>query len=171
MQNLAKRLEKRGWSSKEIEKAANIIENAKRNKTKENLFLEKRVYWILLAVIISGNFAISVALIPLLLALNGIILYFLIAILGVSFGLLFELVIRTIEHLEKKHHLFLAVMIPLIALGSAFLITRISNELVSKFGLSNSHEPIIVGLIYAVSFVIPYIIYRFVLGIEYYLKE
>ena len=171
MQNLVKRLEKRGWSNKEIKKAVNIIENAKQNKTKENSFLEKRVYWILLAVIIVGNFAISVALIPLLLALKGMVLYFLIILLGVSFGLLFELVIRTIEHLEKKHHLFLAVVIPLVALGSAFLITRISNELVSKFNLKNNHEPVLIGLVYSVSFVLPYIIYRFVLGIEYYLKE
>ena len=171
MQNLVKRLEKRGWSNKEIKKAVNIIENAKQNKTKENSFLEKRVYWILLAVIIVGNFAISVASIPLLLALKGMVLYFLIILLGVSFGLLFELVIRTIEHLEKKHHLFLAVVIPLVALGSAFLITRISNELVSKFNLKNNHEPVLIGLVYSVSFVLPYIIYRFVLGIEYYLKE
>ena len=171
MQNLVRRLEKRGWSNKEITKAVNIIENAKHNKTKENSFLEKRVYWVLLAVIIAGNFAISVALIPLLFALKWMILYILIIILGISFGLLFELVIRTIEHLEKKHHLFLAVMIPLVALGSTFLIARVSNDLISKLGLNNSHEPMIVGLIYAVSFVLPYIIYRFVLGIEYYLKE
>ena len=171
MQNLVKRLEKRGWKNKDIARAVDIIENAKQHKTKENLFLEKKIYWILLIMIIAGNFAISVALIPLLLALKGMILYFLIFVLGISFGLLFELVIRTIEHLEKKHHLILAVMIPLIALGSAFLITRISNEIVSKFNLRNVHEPVIIGLIYAVSFVLPYVIYRFVLGIEYYAKE
>ena len=171
MQNLIKRLEKRGWKNKEIAKAGSIVENANVHKTKENLFLEKRVFWILLAVIIVGNFAISVALVPLLLALKGIALYFLIIVLGISFGMLYELVIRTIEHLEKRHHLFLAAMIPLVALGSAFLISREANELVLKFKLNNIHEPAMIGLAYSVSFVLTYIIYRFVFGMEYYLKE
>ena len=171
MENLIKRLEKRGWNNKEIAKAVTIIQNAKIHKTRENLFLEKRVYWILLAVIIAGNFAISVALIPLLLALSGVILYFLIIVLGISFGLLFELVIRTVEHFEKKHHLILAVFIPLIALGSAFLIANISNDIISKFNLKNTHEAALIGIVYALSFILPYILYRFLLKIEYYVKE
>lgn len=171
MYNLIKRLEKRGWGGREISKAVGIIQDAKKNKTEENKFLEKRVYWILLITIIAGNFAVSAALIPILLALNGLILYFIIAVLGIFFGLLFELVIRTIEHLERKHHLILAALIPLIAMGSGFLITRTSNELVSKFGLGNPHLPILVGLTYAVSFTLPYLISRFVLKIEYYAKE
>src|SRR3989338_10246058 len=110
MENLIKRLEKKGWEKEEIAKAVEIIHNAKQLKTPENKFLEKRVYWILLFVIIAANFAISVALMPVLVALRGMLLYFVIIILGLVFGLLFELVIRSIEHLEKRHHVFLAVI-------------------------------------------------------------
>ena len=102
MKNLIKRLEKRGWGKREIAKAVRSIKAAKQNKSKESLFLEKRIYLILLAVIIAANFAISVALIPLLIALKGAFLYFILAVMGIVFGLLFELVIRSIEHLEKK---------------------------------------------------------------------
>ena len=80
MENLRKRLEKRGWHKQEIEKAIRIIKNAKKNKTKENIFLEKRMFWILLAVLMAANFAVPVALIPLLIALNGFLLYFTIRI-------------------------------------------------------------------------------------------
>ena len=171
MQNLAERLEKRGWKNKEIINTVNIIREAKRNKTQENLFLEKRVYWILLVVVIAANFAISVALIPVLMALKGIFLYFVIIILGTVFGLLFELVIRSIEHLEKQHHQLLAVLIPLIALANAFVISKISNNLTSTLGFANVHKPITIAVVYAASFVLPYIVYRFVLKIEYYAKE
>ena len=93
MRNLIQRLEKRGWKKREIIKAVNIIKTAKHNKTKENVFLEKRIYWILLVMIIVANFAISVALIPILMALRGVFLYFVLIILVIIFCLLFELVI------------------------------------------------------------------------------
>ena len=171
MHNLVKRLEKRGWGKKDIEKAVGIVHNAKQLKTPETRFLEKRIYWILLVVIIAANFAISIALIPVLIALKGALLYFIIILLGVIFGLLFELVIRSIEHLEKRHHLILAVFIPLAALANFFVVSRISNNLMTTLNLANIHTPIIIALVYAASFALPYIICRFVLKIEYYAKE
>ena len=171
MENLKKRLEKKGWKKHDIEKAVGIIAKAKQNKTEENLFLGKRIFWILLIVLIAANFAVSAALMPLLIALSGAALYFVIAVLGLVFGLVFELVIRTIEHLEKRHHLALAVLILLTALANAFLISRLSNDLASGLSLNNSHSPLIIGLVYAASFALPYLVYRFVLKIEYYARD
>lgn len=171
MEKLVKRLEKKGWNKKELLKAVKIIKNAKSNKTRENLFLEKRIYWLLLIIIIVATFAISIALLPVLIAIKGVALYSVIIILGIAFGLLFELVIRSIEHLQHKHHLGLAVLIPLIALVNIYVIARISNNLALKLNLNNIHSPLIVALIYAASFVMPYIVYRFVLKIEYYSEK
>jgi|SRR3989338_2772921 len=171
MENLVKRLEKKGWRKKEIVRAVGIIRNAKQNKPHDIKFLEERIYWVLLAVIIAANFAISIALIPVLIALNGAFLYLVLMVLGIVFGLLFELVIRSIEHLEKKHHLLLAVLIPLIALANAFVISNVSNDLMSTLSLKNLHNSLAVALVYSVSFVLPYIVYRFILNIEYYAKE
>ena len=171
MENLIKRLEKKGWEKKEISKAVEIIHNAKQLKTAENRFLEKRIYWILFVIIIAANFAISIALIPILITLNGMLLYFTIIVLGIIFGLLFELVIRSIEHLERKHHIFLAFLIPLTALANAFAISNTSNNLSKTLNLTNMHNSMAIALAYASSFVLPFIVYRFVLKIEYYAKE
>ena len=171
MQNLIKRLEKRGWEKDEISKAVSIIKNAKQNRTTEARFLEKRIYWILLFAIIAANFAISVALVPVLLALRGAILYFTLIAFGVTFGLLLELTIRSIEHLEKKHHVFLAILIPLTALVNVFVISKISNYLIAILNLTNVHNSMIIAIVYAASFVLPFIVYRFVLKKEYYAKE
>jgi len=171
MRNLIERLEKRGWGKREIKKAVGIIQNAKQNKPEETRFLDKRIYWILLVVVIATNYAISVALIPVLMILSGMPLYFIIVILGISFGLLFELVIRSIEHLEKKHHISLAILIPLAALVNIFVISKISNDMAEKLNLVNANNSFLIAVIYAASFVMPYILYRFVLKIEYYAKE
>lgn len=168
MHNLVKRLEKRGWNQKDINKAVGIIQNAKQNKTRENLFFEKRVYWVMLVLVITANFAIAVAIMPMLVALKGFALYFVLIVLGIVFGLLFELVIRSMEHLEQKHHAALAFIIPSAAAANVFFITGISNKLSVAFGTRNLHEPALVGLIYAASFVLPYITYRFVLKRGYY---
>jgi len=171
MQNLTKRLEKRGWNKREIKKAIRIIQTAKQNKNIEAKSFEKHIYWILLGVIIAANFAVSISLIPILIALNGMFLYFIIIILGIVFGLIFELVIRSIEHLEKKHHIMLVILIPLIAFANIFVISKISNGLTTTLNLPNLHNPVFVSLIYPSSFVLPYIVYRFILKIEYYAKE
>lgn len=171
MENLIARLEKRGWSDKDIKNTVNIIKNVKQNRSKGTIFLEKRIYWILLIIIVTANLAISLALIPILMVLNGAFLYFMEIVLGISFGLLFELVIRSIEHLEKKHHVFLTILIPLTALINVFIISKISNNLIVKLNLKNLHTPLIIALVYAVSFVLPYLIYRYILNIEYYAKE
>ena len=171
MRNLVERLEKRGWKKRDIAKTLSIIKKAKQNKGKDIIFLEKIIYWILLMLVISANFAISVALVPILIALKGMLLYSVIIILGLIFGLLFELVIRSIEHLEKHHHLFLAFLIPLIALANVFVVSNISNNLTTILGLTNLHNSLVIAIVYSVSFVLPYIIYRFVFKIEYYAKE
>lgn len=171
MQNLIKRLEKRGWENNEISRAVRILQAAKRNKTKEVIFLERHIYWILLLVLIASNFAISVALAIPLMILRGAPLYLIVAVLGLIFGLLFELVIRGIEHLESSHHLALVFFIPVIALVNIFVVSNISNNLAGKFGLHNTQNPITISLIYAISFVLPYIFYRFILKAEYYAKE
>lgn len=171
MRNLVDRLEKKGWSRKDIIRTVESIKNAKKNKPRDIIFIERRIFWILLIIIIASNFAVSVALLPLLVALRGALLYFAIIILGLFFGLLFELVIRSMEHLEKHHHLFLAFLIPLAALANIFIISTVSNNLARELNLANIHNPIMISIAYSVSFVLPYIVYRFILKIGYYVKE
>ena len=171
MKNLIARLEKRGWAKRDIKRAVTIISNAKKDKPMEIKSLEKKINWILLIVIIAANFAVSVALLPLLVVMRGIQLYLIIVILGVVFGLLFELVIRSIEHLEKHHNLFIAILIPLISLINFFAMAKFSNKVSSKLNLANSNNSFAIALVYAVSFVLPFIIYRFFLKIEYYARE
>jgi len=160
MYDIKKRLEQKGWKKKDIIKTANIIQKAKENKHPHIKTLDNAVYWISLGLAIIGNFLISISLIPLLLILKSFPLYLTIVTLGASFGLLFELLIRTIEHLETKHHLFLGIIIPIIALINLVVIVLISNGLEEILNIQNFQNPLLVGAAYAISFIFPFAIYH-----------
>lgn len=157
MEHIRKHLLEKGWKRKDIESAIKIIRRAKKHKHPKIKLLDKAVYWISLAVAIAGNFIISIALIPFLLALSGFRLFLFVIALGASFGLLFELLVRGIGGLEVKHHLFLGIIIPIVALASFVII---SNNLKKLIGVESPHDPVIVGAVYSISFILPYITYH-----------
>ena len=133
--------------------------------------MDKWLFWILLFIIAAVNISLSAAFMPMLVALDSEQVYSIIVICGLIFGFVLELLIRSMEHLEKRHHIFLAILIPVIALINVFIITKISNNLIKALNLKNAQNSIIVAVIYAASFVLPYLVYRFILKIEYYAKE
>jgi len=157
MENIRKYLLEKGWKRKDIESAIKIIRHAKKHKHPKIKLLDKAVYWISLAVAIAGNFIISIALMPFLLALNGFRLFLFIIALGASFGLLFELLVRGIENMEAKHHIFLGIIIPVIA-AINFII--VSNNLKMLIGIESPQDPVIVGAVYSIAFILPYVSYR-----------
>ena len=107
MKSLEKRLAEKGWAKKDIAKAIKLIEKAKQNKHPKIKLLDKAVYWLSLLIAIIGNLVISVALVPFLLVLSSFQLYAILIVIGISFGLLFELLLRKIENLAARHHIFL----------------------------------------------------------------
>jgi len=164
MQNIKDHLTEKGWNRRDINKTIKIIEKAKKNKHPKIKILDKSVYWFSLILVIFGNFILSISLIPVLLALKGLSLYLVIITLGISFGLLFELLIRTIEHLKTKHHLFLGIIIPILAVINFIII---SSNIKKLIGIENPQNPIIVGSVYTIAFIIPYIFYQVFLKEKY----
>ena len=124
MKDLKTYLKEKGWSNKDIKKTVKIIQTAKENKNPKIKVLDKLVYWISLIFMLIGNFIITLALIPELIALKGPLLYIVITTLGISFGLLFELLIRSIENLNIKHHLFLGINIPLLVIINFIILSN-----------------------------------------------
>lgn len=164
MGSIKNKLVEKGWKKSDINKTIKIIEKAKKNKHPQIKTLDKFVYWFSLLIAIIGNLVISISLIPVLLALKGIFVYVVIITLGISFGLLFELLIRTIENLEVKHHLFLSIIIPIIAVINFIII---SNNIKELIGIESQQNPIIIGAVYAIAFILPYIFYQIFLKDKY----
>ena len=164
MKNIKKNLIEKGWNKRDINKTLKIIEKAKKNKHPKIKLLDRAVYWFSFITAIVGNFIIAIALVPLLLSLSGLWLYLIIIILGFTFGLLFELLIRSIEHLETKHHIFLSITIPIIAVINFIII---SNNMKKFIGVENPQNPLLVGVVYSIAFILPYIVYQVFLKNKY----
>ncbi len=154
------KLKKRGWTKKEINDTLKIFREAKNNKHPAIKFLDRSVYWIVLIAAILGNFIISVVLIPFLLTLKDFHLYLVVITIGVAFGLLFELLIRSITHLEMGHHLFFGFLVPIIAVINVFVITLYSKGLEKKLMIESAYNPLVVSVVYGLAFIIPYVFYR-----------
>ena len=157
MKSLEKRLAEKGWAKKDIAKAINLIEKAKQNKHPKIKLLDKAVYWLSLLIAIIGNLVISVALVPFLLVLSSFQLYAILIVIGISFGLLFELLLRKIENLAARHHIFLGILIPSLAVLNFVVVLNNTERFI---GIKASSSPLIIGSIYAIVFMLPYIVYN-----------
>lgn len=123
--------------------------------------LNKVVYWGALLVAIVGNLIVSVVLIPFLLVLSKMQLYIIIIIIGIAFGALFNMLLKDIEELDKKHHVIAGIFIPALAIINVFIMTQLANYLTVLIGVNNvPHNPFVISVIYVASFSLPYILYK-----------
>ena len=163
-----RRLKEKGWPEEDIKKTEEIIERRRReDKSRTYVSMNRMLYWSALIVIVLGNFAISMFLIPFLLVLKKIGLDIIIVTIAFAFGLLFNLLVMDIEHVEKKHHLFAVIMIPIIALVNFIIMVNVANSLGEAMNLPITRQnPYFISLIYVIAFVLPYL-YSLIIKKEY----
>ncbi len=153
---LKNRLKKKGWTDSELNKAAKIMQKAEEKKPVSHKFLGENMFWIILITMIIVNFIAALSLLPLFIVYaNNIFLFLIVIVLGLCFGLLFEILIRDIEKFERKHHLALSLIIPLIAVASFFII--------AFFAKIDKDWALRAGVIYAVAFILPKAVYEVIL--------
>ena len=135
-------LSHKGWSSEEISKASSIV-NKKRQHDEH---FSKIVFWSALIVIVFANIIVSVVLIPLMFLLNPFALYSTVVVLAGMVGFLYHFLITDIGHLNRKHHLWASIIVPLIAIVNMVVMISVSES---------EYNPWIVGVTFAIVFVIP----------------
>lgn len=157
---LTERLRKKGWSLEEIENALGII-GSEEKKKKHFIFKKSSnrvLYWMSILFLVVINILISAVLIPLLIVLKGFYLYLVVILIALVLGLVFNFLIIDIENLERKHHLFAAFFIPLIAIINLFLIVDVANKLSILLKINTHNNPLIISMIYVIVFLLPYLV-------------
>ena len=162
-ENLAARLARKGWGKEEIDKTLKIFDRAKHSISIETKKLQERVYWIFIIVICIINFGIAASLLPIMLALNLSFFYILLAVTGLVVGFSLELVVRSMKHLEDKHHVSFGALMPFIAALSILIMGNVSNSIQKEIGIGFSHNFYLAAIIYGVASVIPFFMHRFVI--------
>jgi hypothetical protein len=156
---LKQSLLEKGWSLEEVEKALDTVYRDEPKKEKHRKKMNRILYWSTLILVIVANTIVSIIMVPFLLVLSTFSLYFIIGILGLVLGSLFNLLIRDIEHVDPKHHVVAGVFLPAIAIVNIYIMVNFANRFNEALNISPIHQnPIIVSLIYVIAFLLPYVI-------------
>ncbi len=145
---------KKGWQEKEIKKAESILEKEEHH----DVFFSKIVFWSALVVTVFANLLISLILIPFLVVLDSWFLFSIIILLGGMIGFLYNFLITDIGHLKKTHHLLAGIILPIIALGNMIMMVFVANRFAVDLKIKNMHNPWLIGLVFALAFIFPFII-------------
>ena len=91
--------------------------------------------------------------------MSGLSLFFVVSVIGFTFGALFDILVRDIEELEKKDVIIDWIFLPFLAFITVVLMVNFSNFIQETLGLSAfTHNPVVVGVVYSIAFVLPYAI-------------
>jgi len=159
-QQLRMSLAEKGWQEHHIERAVSTLHAAESVKDSGTKLLDLVIYWVAMVLAVVGNFVLSIALIPVLLAFNDIALLISVAIAAILFGMTLDFVLKEIEHLRKTHLIIPELFIPAIALINVYIITNLSNDIARALQLPTTHNPWTVSIIYMVCFVIPHFVFK-----------
>jgi len=119
------------------------------------------IYWMGLLLAIIGNMIIAVFFIPFFLVLSSLQLYIVMAIMGTLFGLMFNFLLRDIEHIDYKHHVVAGVFIPFMSLIVITVVINMTNYVASIVKTTVHQDIWMIGFIYVFSFTAPYFVYKF----------
>ncbi len=147
-------LRQKGWREDELAKAEAILNKS----TQHDIFFSKIVFWSAMVVIVFANLLISIILIPFLIALYDLVLYAIVAVLGLVIGFLYNFLITDIGLLETKHHRVASVIIPIVAMSNVVVMVVTSNRFIESIQLNNPpHNPWVVAAVFGGAFILPYI--------------
>ncbi len=158
---IEQRLAEKGWTKEEISKAASILHG---REDPGQIYFSKSmnplVYWLSLVISIIANMVVSVVLIPFMLAVNNAVtLYSIVALLALSFGFFFNLLLTDIEHIDPRHHVIAGIFIPALALINILIVVNVTNVIDKVlFGAQFSQNEMAIALVYVVAFIAPYLV-------------
>jgi len=130
-----------------------LLRHRKEHKDNMTKKLDQMVYWTSLLLLAFFNIAACFFLIPLFVILSGNVLYILVGLFGLIFGILFNLLILGIEHLERRHSVIAGIFIPCLAILDIVIILGI----IKRVGSIVVNSSVLI-MIFITAFVLPYMI-------------
>lgn len=156
MNELEKKLLRKGWKEKEIKKTIGIIDKYKNLDFIRRV--DKKIYWFSLIMAVLTTLISSVVLVPFLLTISEPTVYIFVVVIALTFGYVFQWLIGEIEIVQLPKHLLILMVIPIFSVFIFFFMVGYANYLQDLLKFENAQNNILIGVIYSVSFLIPYFI-------------
>ena len=109
-------------------------------------------------LLIFTNFLGAILLIPFLLFFEGYAQYAIVAVFAIGFGLIFNFMIHSIEHLGDKHHIIAGIVVPFFAMMDIVILFSLLEKIVKKLSITVTYNYTFIVIIFIVAFLIPYVI-------------
>jgi hypothetical protein len=133
------------------------LENIHKARKEQQMISDKIAFWIFLIISIITNFSLSFLIIFLIVFLQDPLLYFLIAIIGFSFGLFYSYMIHSMRCSLFIYHAYAKIFILLTGIINIIYIISTSTIIYSFLGFKNSIFNFLgVSITYFVFYLIPY---------------
>jgi hypothetical protein len=149
---LVHKMERKGWKRHELAHLDILTSKYTEKHRTEDIWLYRfRIIFLTIVEIV-----ISVFFIPIFLIAPNALLALILFALGLVFGFLFEHLIIGLEHLEPKHHLRAAIIIPLVGVVNLLLFMAAGNGLKKVWPVAPQQGIILPAAVFLVGFFIPY---------------
>ena len=139
-----------------------IMESIAKKKHHVEQKMEKFVAYTAMLLLIFTNILSALLLIPFLLFFQGLAQYAIIAFFALGFGLLFNLMIHSIEHLGDKHHIIAGVVVPFFCLLDLVILFVLLEKIATYFKIQISYNYTFIVVLFILAFLVPYLIDVFI---------
>lgn len=159
-QTLKERLVEKGWSEEEAIKAHDILYDPANQRKFLGITRGASTthYWLTIVILSVLNLFVSIVLVPVLIVFKPAAVNLIVLTIGLVFGILFNFLIRDIEHVQTEHHVAAGAFIPVVAIVNIFIVTAVAKSLAIRLNLDITQHPAILSLVYVISFLSPYIV-------------
>lgn len=135
-----------------------IMQSIAKKKSGVERKMEHFVAMTAMLLLIFTNILGALLLIPFLLFFEGIAQYVIILLFAVGFGLIFNFMIHSIEHLGDKHHLIAGIIVPIFALLDIVVLFTLLEKIKEVLKVQTEYNYTFIIVLFVVAFLIPYII-------------
>ena len=120
-----------------------------------------------LVVIALASIITTILTMPFILFFQSYLMYVFVLLIGLVFGFIFSFMVTDLKHLEKKGHLLLSLVIPIIAVVNIVIMIYMLRNLALRFDLILEHNPVILATLYLLGYVIPYLFFSLVAYVKH----
>jgi lipopolysaccharide export LptBFGC system permease protein LptF len=144
--------------NKEFRHKFRLVEQSIKQKSVVEQKLHTFVSWTAMALLVFTNFLAAILLVPFLLFFEGTGQYVIVALFGIGFGLIFNLMIHSIEHLGDRHHVIAGVVVPCFALIDIVILFGLVEKAKEALSIDTTYNYTFIVILFIVAFLVPYII-------------
>lgn len=150
----------KGWEQHHIDHTLHILYKAQKNKHPYLKLLDEALVWGILLIVLFANIVLSIALIPVVIAMPSTVSLLVTFFFGLCFGALVDLVARDIDALTHHHFIAVGIFLPIVSVISILITSKTAQIIAQVIKPIDSFNPLLLSLVYIVSFTSPHFTYR-----------